>query len=132
MVASRLDNMQQGARTDIVEISTMSQVQAANLLNVSRVAIGLAVEAELSNRKGSNQYKSKVDCQNFGEINGERKDDIVAEKSGFGNKETYRQAKNVVDSEISVSQIPSLWHKYRKLSKEYSLLLICFWLIRQT
>ncbi len=39
MVASRLANMQQGARTDIVEISTMSQTQGAELLNVSRESV---------------------------------------------------------------------------------------------
>lgn len=45
MVASRLANMQQGARTDLVEISTMSQTDAANLLNVSRESV---VSAQIS------------------------------------------------------------------------------------
>jgi len=65
------------------------------------VAIGKAIEAELGDRRGTNQYTEKEDCQNFGEaISGKRKDDIAAEQAGFGNKETYRQAKKVVESGI--------------------------------
>ena len=36
MVAAKLANMQQGARTDIASIEAMSQPQAAEMLNVSR------------------------------------------------------------------------------------------------
>lgn len=39
MVASRIANMRQGERTDIVEISTMSQADAAKELNVSRESV---------------------------------------------------------------------------------------------
>ena len=55
-----------------------------------RVEIATAVEAELGERRGRPEKNS----QNFGELNsnkGKRSDEIAAEKSGYGNKETYRQ-----------------------------------------
>ena len=61
-----------------------------------RVAIGLAVEAELGNRRGSNQYQVKGELpQNFAEAAGKETREIAAQKAGFGNAETYRQAKTV-------------------------------------
>lgn len=59
MVASRLANMQQGARTDIVEISTMSQTQAADLLNVSRESV---ISAKKVLDQGSEALIQKVDA----------------------------------------------------------------------
>ncbi|MCO6426988.1 hypothetical protein [Nitrosomonas communis] len=62
-----------------------------------RVAIGRAIEESLAWRKGTNQY-TKEDCQNFDNpLVGKRSDEIAAQKAGFNNKETYRQAKSVVD-----------------------------------
>lgn len=49
--------MQQGARTDIVEISTMSQTQAAELLNVSRESV---VSAKKVIDQGSEELIKKV------------------------------------------------------------------------
>jgi N6-adenosine-specific RNA methylase IME4 len=62
-----------------------------------RVAIGAKVEALLIGRQGerSDLGKGKGLPQNFGEVNGETTD-IAARKAGFGNGETYRQAKAVV------------------------------------
>lgn len=69
-----------------------------------RVAIGLAVEAELGKRQGqrtdlvSENQAIMFDelRQNFGEVEtGKRTDEIAAGTAGFGNKETYRQAKAV-------------------------------------
>ena len=59
MVASRLANMQQGARTDLVEISTMSQTQAADLLNVSRESV---ISAKKVLDQGSEELIQKVDA----------------------------------------------------------------------
>ncbi len=70
-----------------------------------RVAIGKAIEEALGNRRG--QRTDLGVCaenaqgglrQNFAEVaNGKRTDQIAAEKAGFGNKETYRQAKTVTE-----------------------------------
>lgn len=66
-----------------------------------RVAIGQAVEAELGKRQGqrtdlaSEQHGELV--QNFAQVeSGKKTRQIAAEKAGFGNPETYRQAKVVV------------------------------------
>lgn len=62
-----------------------------------RVAIGRAIEEQI-NRKGSNQYQ-KVEVQNFAPPDeGKKSREVAAEKAGFGNPETYRQAKHVVDN----------------------------------
>jgi ParB family transcriptional regulator, chromosome partitioning protein len=59
-----------------------------------RVAIGAAVEAELGERRG----RPKENVQNLAQLpGGEKTRDIAAEKSGFGNAETYRQAKAIVE-----------------------------------
>lgn len=51
-----------------------------------RVAIGLAIERELGERRGGDQSKR----ENFNEWSGRRTDEVAAEKSGFGNHNTYR------------------------------------------
>lgn len=58
MVAGRLANMKQGARTDIVEISTMSQTNASELLNVSRESV---ISARKVLDQGSEELIKKVD-----------------------------------------------------------------------
>ena len=64
-----------------------------------RVAIGLAVEAELGKRRGSNQYQTKGELgENFHEALQGRTAEIAAGKAGFGNENTYRQAKTVVEN----------------------------------
>ena len=64
-----------------------------------RVAIGLAVEAELSNRRGSNQYQVKGELPvNSPEAAGKETREIAAQKAGFGSEFTYRQAKTVVQN----------------------------------
>lgn len=66
-----------------------------------RAAIGMAIEEEIGNRRGNNQYQSKEDCQNFADaLEDKRKDEIAAERAGFGNKETYRQVKKVIQEAI--------------------------------
>lgn len=71
-----------------------------------RFAIAKAVEEEIGNRRGQrNDLKSEGQCcllddglrQNFVEV-GKRTDDIAAEKAGFGNRETYKQAGKVVEN----------------------------------
>lgn len=59
-----------------------------------RVEIGLALEQELGERRGR---PSAEIPQIFAELNGKETRELAAEKSGFGNPETYRQAKKVVE-----------------------------------
>ncbi len=59
MVASRLANMQQGARTDLAEISVMSQPQAAAMLNVSTDSVQFAKKVI---DQGSEELIQKVDA----------------------------------------------------------------------
>ena len=70
---------------------------------LERVAIGEAVEAELGKRQGQRTDLASVDQggllgelrRNLDEVPKGRTDEIAAQKSGFGNKDTYRQAKAV-------------------------------------
>ncbi|WP_156886392.1 hypothetical protein [Rhizobium gallicum] len=63
-----------------------------------KVAIGRAVEVEIGKRQG--QRTDKELPQNIAEVKGKETRQIAAEKAGFGNSETYRQAKAVVDEGI--------------------------------
>ena len=56
-----------------------------------RLAIGKALEARLGERRGG------TNPQNFGELRGRESAEVAAEKAGFGNPETYRQAKEIRD-----------------------------------
>src|SRR5450755_277661 len=56
-----------------------------------RIAIAKALEKQMPNRNGVPKARQKID-----KLRGERTDDYVAGKSGFGNHETYRQAAKVV------------------------------------
>jgi ParB family transcriptional regulator, chromosome partitioning protein len=59
-----------------------------------RVAIGRAVEESLGERRG----RPKENVQNLAQLPaGGKTRDIAAEKSGFGNAESYRQAKAIVE-----------------------------------
>jgi ParB family transcriptional regulator, chromosome partitioning protein len=59
-----------------------------------RVAIGRAVEESLGERRG----RPKENVQNLAQLPaGEKTRDFAAEKSGFGNAESYRQAKAIVE-----------------------------------
>ncbi len=59
-----------------------------------RVAIAGAIEAEIGERRGR---PSEENPQHVAELNGQETRDVAAEKAGFGNHETYRQAKSVVE-----------------------------------
>lgn len=63
-----------------------------------QVAIAEALRAEMGNRRGVNQH-TKEDVQDFAHA-GRKTREIVAEKAGFGNAETYRQAKTVVEKGV--------------------------------
>lgn len=74
-----------------------------------RVAIGAAIEAELGNRRGQRtdlKAEGQGDLletelpENFPEVSGKETRQIAAEKAGFGNETTYRQAKTVVAQAI--------------------------------
>ena len=54
----------------------------------------------MGNRQGSNQYQKKGVPQNFGEARTpkERESSAIAAKAVDWNRETYRQAKTVIES----------------------------------
>jgi N6-adenosine-specific RNA methylase IME4/ParB-like chromosome segregation protein Spo0J len=71
-----------------------------------RVAIAKAIEDELKATERRGRPKAVVEQadligaenpQNFGELSGKESAEIAAERAGFGNCETYRQAKAVVE-----------------------------------
>lgn len=75
-----------------------------------RVAIGAAIEAELkaTERRGRPKADNgqaglleQENVQNFAQLDGQKSRQIAAEKSGFGNAETYRQAKAVVAARLT-------------------------------
>jgi DNA modification methylase len=62
-----------------------------------RVAIARAVERQVGNRRGQRTDRQPV--QNFAHVGpGKKTRDLAAERAGFGNHETYRQAAKVVES----------------------------------
>lgn len=62
-----------------------------------RVAIAQAIFNEIGDRRGINQYSEGQ--QNIAEPQkGQQTADFAAKKAGFGNRETFRQAKNVVEN----------------------------------
>jgi DNA modification methylase len=64
-----------------------------------RVAIAKAIERQIGNRRGQRTDKQPV--QNFAQVGpGQKTRDKAAEKAGFGNRETYRQAAKVVSNGI--------------------------------
>jgi ParB family chromosome partitioning protein len=64
-----------------------------------KVAIGRAVEAEIGKRQG--QRTDKELPENFPEVGGRETRQVAADKAGFGNETTYRQAKAVVDGGVA-------------------------------
>ena len=62
-----------------------------------RVAIARAIERQIGNRRGQRTDRQRV--QQIAQVDpGEKTRDKAAEKAGFGNHETYRQAAKVVES----------------------------------
>lgn len=62
-----------------------------------RVAIGKAIEELIGSRQG--QRTDTELQQNFAEVEpGKQTREVAAEKAGFGNAETYRQAKKVIEA----------------------------------
>ena len=62
-----------------------------------RVAIAEAIKAEIGNRQGQRTDKAEP-VQNFAQVEpGQKTREAVAKAAGFGNAETYRQAKAVVE-----------------------------------
>ena len=62
-----------------------------------RVAIAEAIKAEIGSRQGQRTDRAEP-LQNFAEVApGQTTREAVAKAAGFGNAETYRQAKTVVD-----------------------------------
>lgn len=60
-----------------------------------RVAIGKAIEEKIVRSRAANgSYVSNP------ELNGNRADDVIAKATGFGNRQTYRQAVDVVENGV--------------------------------
>ena len=78
----------------IIEVSSIFAGEIAeNILRKDftvseRVAIGIHIEKQMPERRGKRQ--------NFDGLNG-RTDDIAAKRAGFGNRQTFRQAKKVIE-----------------------------------
>jgi ParB-like chromosome segregation protein Spo0J len=68
-----------------------------NFTRSERVAIGREIEERIGDRRGSNQHATKELPQDVGEAPGIETAQIAAKGAGFGNAETYRQAKCVVE-----------------------------------
>lgn len=64
-----------------------------------KVSIARAIEEEIGDRRGGDR-KSNVEISTNDPLAGKRTDEIAAEKAGFGSKDSYRQAKKVVDLAI--------------------------------
>jgi ParB family chromosome partitioning protein len=86
----------------IIEVPSL--LQAEHDENESRkaftpseqVAIAEAIKAEIGSRQGQRTDKTKP-VQNFAQVEpGQKTREAVAKAAGFGNAETYRQAKTVV------------------------------------
>lgn len=63
-----------------------------------KVEIAKRIEEAMDGRQGSNQHKQKVGVQNFVQAESGTKTIEIAAKAVDMNRETYRQAKAVVDS----------------------------------
>lgn len=68
------------------------------------MAIGLALEEDVGERRG------RDNVQNFAQYEGEKTRDLAAKRAGFGNAETYRQAKTV-----TTHGAPEAVSKYKNL-----------------
>lgn len=96
MVAAKLANMQQGTRTDLVENSTMSQSEAATLLNVSRESVISAKKViekatpELMQMVERNEVSVSV-AATISELEEPEQQEIVAK----GEKEILQAAKEI-------------------------------------
>ena len=88
----------------VVDVPSMLQAEHAeneirkDFTASERVAIGRAIEAEIGDRRRFNADGGpRAIPQNFAESKGKETRKEAAERAGFGNAETYRQAKTVVD-----------------------------------
>jgi hypothetical protein len=82
---------------DLVGCEAAENLIRKDFTVTERVAIAQSVEASLGERRGGDHTKrQKIDgCR------GQRSDTIAAKSAGFGNRETYRQAKTVVERGIA-------------------------------
>lgn len=62
-----------------------------------RVAIADTIAEKYKGRHGNNQH-TKEDTPTLAEAKGKETIEVVAKKSGFGGKETYRKAKKIIES----------------------------------
>lgn len=70
---------------------TVCFIPSVLINDLEMVAVGRAIEEEIkAQRQGNNQHTPKEGTQKFAAAESAQ---IAAEKAGFGNKETYRQAK---------------------------------------
>lgn len=85
--------------TSIIEAERDENEVRKDFTPSERVAIAEAVKAELGNRQGQRTDKGLV--QNVAQVQpGTKTRQITAKKAGFGNAETYRQAKAVTETGV--------------------------------
>jgi hypothetical protein len=91
--AMLLTSQKQQGRVNSVR-PTRRRWQRKDFTPSERVAIAAAVEEEMGERRGR---PSEENVENFPHLDGAKTRDIAAKKAGFGNPETYQQAKTVVE-----------------------------------
>ncbi len=85
--------------TDPLQAEYDENVMRKDFTPSERVAIGRAIEEKLGSRQGQRTDIAPPEpVQNFAQVEpGQKTRELAAKVAGYGNAETYRQAKNVVD-----------------------------------
>ena len=83
---------------DLIDTQIAANTLHKQFTMSERVAIGLAVEERLGERRGGDHGNQHVGGkrQNLDGCHGRRTDEFAAERSGFGNRQTYRNARQIV------------------------------------
>lgn len=63
-----------------------------------RVAIADTIAEKYKGRQGKGKESDVSHVQTFAQVKGKKTIEVVAEKSGFGNREDYRKAKKIIES----------------------------------
>lgn len=85
---------------DLVGCESDENLLRKDFTVTERVAIAKTLEAALGERRGGNRSNGqKIDA-----CRGSRSDEVVAQRAGFGNRQTYRDAKRVVEQGVDKLQ----------------------------
>jgi hypothetical protein len=84
---------------DLLSCEGAENIDRKSFCVSERVALAMEFEKKASKRRGGDRTKSKSQKLDTCSITG-RTDDFVARKAGFNNRQTYREAKFVVENGI--------------------------------